>query len=129
MSRRTAGLVAAALAAGAQAGAEDKVDFSSQVAPILNMRCVMCHVEGNELGALSLYPEPLTSLVGVASNQAPLKLVEPGSPEKSYLYAKLLGTQDSVGGSGLQMPPQQSPLDAAEIETIRRWITEGAGRD
>lgn len=129
MSRRAAGLVVAALAAGTQAGAEDKVDFASQIAPIFDTRCVMCHVDGNELGGLRLFPEPWAQLVGVASTQAPLKLVEPGSPEKSYLYAKLLGTHESVGGSGLQMPPQQGPLDAADIEAIRRWIAEGAGRD
>lgn len=87
----------------------------------------MCHVEGAELGGLKLYPDAWTQLVGVTSTQSPLKLVEPGSPDRSYLYAKLMGTQVTAGGSGLRMPAQ--PLGAEELETIRRWIAEGAKRD
>lgn len=131
MSRSRAGLVLVALAALAAvplAVAGDKVAFGSQVVPILDRHCVSCHVEGGELGGLSLYPDPWARLVGVTSNQSALKLVEPGSPEKSYLYLKLLSTQESAGGSGLRMPPQQ-PLPAADLETIRRWIQQGAGPD
>jgi mono/diheme cytochrome c family protein len=50
---------------------------------------------------------------------------EPGSPEKSYLYHKITGTQDEVGGSGERMP-KGGQLSDAEIATIRAWIAEGA---
>jgi hypothetical protein len=52
--------------------------------------------------------------------------VEPGSPDKSYLYIKLIDTGESAGGSGLLMPIQQPPLDQDQIETIRLWIAQGA---
>jgi len=119
----------AALAIVTPVAAGDGGEFADRVMPIFNQRCVMCHVEGGALGELSLYPDPWTRLVGVASTQSPLKLVEPGSPEKSYLYAKLLGTHDKGGGSGLRMPVQQDPLTAEDLETIRQWILKGALND
>lgn len=121
--------IVAALAIATTAVAQDSVAFAARVVPILNQRCVMCHVEGGALGGFSLYPDPWARLVGVASTQSPLKLVEPGSPEKSYLYAKLLGTHDKAGGSGQRMPLQQDSLGAAELETIRQWILKGALND
>jgi hypothetical protein len=86
----------------------------------------MCHLPGGAQGELSLYPDAWSELVGVPSKQSPLLLVEPGTPEKSYLYIKLIDSGESVSGSGQQMPFQQSPLDQAQIETIRLWIEQGA---
>ena len=108
------------------AAAQDTVGFTAQVVPILSQHCVMCHLPGVSQGGLDLYPEPWAALVGAASTQSPLKRVEPGSPEKSYLYIKVLGTQDQVGGSGARMPFQQDPLDPADVATIRSWIEQGA---
>lgn len=122
-------LTVAALAIATPAAAGDGGGFGARVVPILTQRCVMCHVDGGALGELSLYPDPWSRLVGVASTQSPLKLVEAGAPEKSYLYAKLLGTHDKVGGSGLRMPVQQEPLSADELEMIRQWILKGALND
>lgn len=122
-------VIVAALAIATPAAAGDSGAFGERVVPILTQRCVMCHVEGGALGELSLYPDPWSRLVGVASAQSSLKLVEAGSPEKSYLYAKLLGTHDEAGGSGQRMPPQQEPLAADELETIRQWILKGALND
>ena len=121
-------LIVAALATAAPAAAGESAAFGERVVPIFTQRCVMCHVEGGALGELSLYPDPWSRLVGVASTQSPLKLVEAGAPEKSYLYAKLLGTHDKVGGSGQRMPMQE-PLAANELETIRLWILKGAAND
>ncbi len=65
---------------------------------------------------------------GLPRKQSSLKLVDPGVPEKSYMYLKLIGMQETVGGSGLRMPPTQ-PLEDALIEAIRRWIEQGAKRN
>jgi hypothetical protein len=51
--------------------------------------------------------------------------IEPGSPERSYLYHKITGTQADVGGSGERMP-KGGQLSDAEIQTIRTWIAQGA---
>jgi len=114
------------LLAWTPAWAENPVLFGAQIVPILSQRCVMCHLPGVSQGGLDLYPEPWAALVGVQSTESPLKRVEPGSPEKSYLYVKLLGTQDKVGGSGARMPFQQDPLAPADLAAVRNWIEQGA---
>ena len=112
--------------AHAQNSYAEPVSFESDVMPILNNYCVMCHLPGAEQGGLGLYPDAWSRLVGVPSKQSPLLLVAPGSPDVSYLYVKLIDSGESVGGSGLLMPIQQAPLDQGQIETIRLWIEQGA---
>lgn len=72
-----------------------------------------------------------SQLVSVPSVQAPLNLVEPGHPEKSYLVNKLRGTQSSVGGLADRMPPPTAgdPLTEEEILSIEAWISSGAPND
>jgi hypothetical protein len=126
MGRSLRRIVPLVLAVAPPAWSADTMGFNAQIVPILTQRCAMCHMPGVAQAGLNLFPEPWASLVGVASTESPLKLVEPGSPERSYLYVKLLGTQQQVGGSGARMPFQQDPLDAGELETIRTWIEQGA---
>jgi len=102
------------------------ISFENDVVPVLNQYCVMCHLDGGAQGGFSLYPDPWSKLVDVPSIQSPVMLVKPGEPESSYLYAKLTGTGESVGGFGQMMPVQQPPLDQDQIETIRLWIEQGA---
>lgn len=131
MRRLTPGLrgmlgLAVALAAGAALANESS--FEQDVLPVLKSQCVMCHLPEVALGELSLHPDPWQSVVGIASKQSALKLVEPGAPDKSYLYLKLIDTHASAGGSGLRMPPAQK-LEEAQLEAIRRWIEQGAKRN
>jgi Ethylbenzene dehydrogenase len=72
-----------------------------------------------------------SQLVSVPSVQAPLDLIEPGHPEKSYLVNKLRGTQSSVGGLADRMPPPTAgePLTEEEILSIEAWISSGAPND
>jgi hypothetical protein len=102
------------------------VSFEKEVMPILNNYCVMCHLPGGAQGGLSLYPDAWSEIVGVPSKQSPLLEVEPGSPEKSYFYIKLIDSGESADGSGQLMPIQQAPLVQEQIETIRLWIEQGA---
>lgn len=84
-------LIVAALAIATPAAAGDGGAFGERVVPILNQRCVMCHVEGGALGELSLYPDPWSRLVGVASTQSPLKLVEAGVTRKKLSVRQAAG--------------------------------------
>ena len=114
------------LALATAVAADAPVSFRDQLLPILTERCVMCHVQGAEQAGLSLFPEAWTQLVGVKSTESALNRVAAGAPERSYLYLKLLGTQESAGGNGVRMPFQQDPLNAEQMELFRRWIAEGA---
>ena len=51
-----------------------------------------------------------------------LGTVVPGNPDVSEFYKRLLGPTEN----GAQMPFAQPPLPPAAIETIQRWIAEGA---
>lgn len=113
----------------AEGGSGPEVSFENDVMPILNAYCVMCHLPGAEQGGLSLYPDAWSELVGVPSKQSPLPQVEPGSPDESYFYIKLIDSGESVGGSGQLMPVQQPPLTPEQIETIRLWIEQGAKKN
>ena len=104
----------------------ENIGFQDDVMPILNSYCVMCHLPGSEQGGLGLYPDAWASVVGIPSAQSSLPLVDPGAPDNSYLYIKLIDSGESVGGSGRLMPIQQPPLDPGQIETIRLWIEQGA---
>ena len=104
-----------------------EVDFRRDIVPIFKTSCVMCHLPGNEPGGLALHPKGgYANLVGVKSMQSPLLRVAPGSPEDSYLYRKLVGTQVAAGGSGERMPFGDSALSNEQIEAVRRWIVDGA---
>jgi hypothetical protein len=48
--------------------------------------------------------------------------VDPGDPEGSFLYRKLLPL--NVPGCGEPMPYGRAPLTAGEIGCVRDWITE-----
>jgi hypothetical protein len=102
------------------------VSFQNDIAPVLTERCVMCHMDGADQAKLSLYPDPWPHLVGAASSEAPQKRVEPGKPDDSYLYRKLMGTHLEAGGSGVRMPFQADPLDPAFLELLKQWIEQGA---
>lgn len=116
--------LAALFAAGATRAGE--VSFQNDVMPVLTAHCVVCHMDGAEQGHLSLFPEAYGHLVGVASTESKLKRVEAGKPDQSYLYRKLMGTHLDAGGSGLRMPVQQDPLDAAFLDLLKQWIEQGA---
>jgi hypothetical protein len=101
------------------------VSFANDVQPIFTASCVAasCHGtprpptnpdlrEGNSYAALVSVP---------SSGYAPDLRVDPGHPEQSVLYLKVSGTT-----RGSQMPFGLNPLPAAQNETIRRWIEEGA---
>ncbi len=122
-------LFALALTAVISSAHAQDPSFERDVVPILNNYCVMCHLPGGAQGGLSLYPDAWSELVGIPSKQSPLLQVEPGSPESSYFYIKLIETGESVGGSGQLMPIQQPPLAQDQIETIRLWIEQGALRN
>jgi hypothetical protein len=122
-----AGLGSACLNAAAQDGA---IRFTRDIVPIFKSRCVMCHLPGAELGKLALHPKAAyANLVGVPSADSPLLRVAPGNPEASYLYRKVTGTQIAAGGTGERMPFGEPPLNAAQLEAIRRWIESGAKAD
>lgn len=100
----------------------DTVHFSSEVLPIFEAHCWVCHPpmgNGMDLSPTNAYNE----LVNVTSaNWAPAMRVVPGDPEASVLWNKV--TFSEVYGLG--MPPSGAALTMQDLETIRIWIEQGA---
>lgn len=108
------------------------VDFAAQVQPIFDGHC-SCHLEANAPQGLSLRPgASFDSLVGVPSAERPeLARATPGNPDESYLVIKIddaVPERDALR-VGERMPRGLPALSRADIDTIRRWIAEGALRE
>jgi len=102
---------------------------AASIQPIWNANCITatCHDLSNPQAGLDLTPaSAFIELVNKRSGQAPIDLVEPLDPSKSYLWHKLLNTQRSVGGSGSSMPNGRPRLPEASLRIIEQWILEGA---
>lgn len=106
------------------------VAFKTEIeGPILVASCAVtgCHRGVQPKGGLSLESgKAYGELVDIASstcNAGARTLVTPGDVSKSYLVNKLTGVDMCAG---TQMPKAGSALPAGELDTIRRWICNGA---
>lgn len=129
------GAAALAAACSATAGTAESVPaapaaslYQSQIAPLLEANCAVCHMTGEEAGGMALVSDTaIASLVDHPSQGAPaIKRVVPGDPDNSYIVMKLEGTHIEHGGIGAQMPFGAPPLTKEQIALIRQWIAEGA---
>lgn len=100
--------------------------FMDDLWPIVFPECG-CHVDDNAAGKLHLWKTVAhDNLVGRPSNQVKkMLLVDPGSPDTSYLWHKLVGTHADVDGEGKLMPPGGA-LEPDELDLFRAWIEQGA---
>ena len=93
------------------------LSHASDIQPIWDTNCGGCHLAGGSSGDLAL-DDGYATLVGVASSQVPaMERVHATSTADSYLWYKLQGTQDEVGGTGSQMPQgaQLSEIGRAHV--------------
>src|SRR5258708_8666451 len=93
--------------------AEPSTRFERDILPIFTANCFNCHSGGSLIG-LDLRTAEST-LQG--SHQGPV--VVKGSPEKSPLYQK-------VSSRAMPPPAFKLKLTDAQIETIKKWIEDGA---
>src|SRR6185295_11842212 len=107
-------------AVGAQKEAP-KIDFNRDIRPILSEHCYTCHGpdEGKRKAGLRLdrEEEPFKEL------KSGERAIVPGDLEKSALVKRITTSdQDDI------MPPVKhgKPLSKDQIDTLTRWIKEGA---
>ena len=115
------------LLASGQALASEEVSFSQDVLPGLVAQCAICHQRYDRHGYLVIDEEnTYQAIVGVTSYQLPtMKRVEPGDPDRSYLWLKAINEHVEAGGKGWQMPVMigvRGPLR----DTLYQWILQGA---
>lgn len=108
------------------------------VSPTFERACTAsCHEPGGVLGGPGgAILEAMHDLTAVASYetlttrrslQVPSMWLVGSGLDDSYLWHKLQGTHETVGGSGLAMP-LTGELTSAELDAIRAWIEGGASR-
>jgi hypothetical protein len=117
----TACAAAGWLLAAATVCGNDRLQFNRDVRPILSDKCFACHgpEAASREGGFRL--DQRDSAIGEAdSGSIP---VVPGDLDASELIARITSDDES-----LRMPPAEShkTLTKEEIETLRRWIAEGA---
>lgn len=98
----------------------EKVDFITQIQPILSENCYACHGpdETKAEGKLRLDVRE-KALKGGESGLA----IVPGDPDASLILKRILHTEPDE----LMPPPdKKKPLKPEQIALIRQWISEGA---
>ncbi len=96
---------------------EERVEFTRDIQPLLQTRCVSCHGPEKRKGGLRL--DRRTEALRGGSDHGPA--VVPGDSEASPLMKLVTGA-----GPEQVMPPEGERLSAPEIERLRTWINQGA---
>jgi hypothetical protein len=104
-------------AAANSKAASTNIEFNRDIRPILSKNCFVCHGadEGNRKVKLRLDVREEATKLRKKGKAA----IQPGHPEKSLVIKKITAGE---------MPPEESgnKLTPDQIETIKRWVQEGA---
>src|ERR1043166_1476642 len=106
---------ALALLAGRAAAQDGKIEFNRDVRPILAEHCFVCHGPDNHKRKAKLRLD--------VEKDAYETVIVPGKPAESMLVKRI--TTDDVFE---RMPPEShnKPLSKQQIETLQKWIAQGA---
>ena len=96
---------------------KDKVDFNTQVKPIFNKNCIVCHGGVRRKADFSLLFRSEALAVAKSGKRA----IIPGDPDRSEMIRRL-----TVKDPEERMPYQHEPLSKTDIAILRQWIKEGA---
>ena len=95
----------------------DKVDFNTQVKPIINGKCITCHGGVRAKGGFSL----LFREEAFAKTESGKPAIIPGDPDHSEMIRRLSSNDPEE-----RMPFKHEPLSAEEIDILKKWVKEGA---
>jgi hypothetical protein len=96
------------------------VDFQREIRPILSDACFHCHGPDRNTRMVGLRLDTQEGALEKRKSGVP---IVPGSPEQSLVYQRITNPQKAR-----RMPPEYShkSLSEKQIESLRRWIAEGA---
>ncbi|MDZ4849912.1 MAG: PSD1 and planctomycete cytochrome C domain-containing protein [Pirellulaceae bacterium] len=100
------------------------IDYTRDVRPILSRTCYVCH--GPDSGSREAELRLDRADAAFAKAASGVVAIVPGDPDGSELIRRI-----TTGVDDEHMPPAKSShrLTTNEIETLRRWISEGATFD
>jgi hypothetical protein len=93
------------------------IDFSTQVKPIINKNCISCHGGVKRQADFSL----LFRADALAKTKSGKFAIIPGDPDHSEMIRRL-----TLDDPEERMPYRHAPLKQEEINTLRKWIKQGA---
>lgn len=102
------------------AGVAGKVSYFRDVRPIFQQNCQGCHQPAK--ANANYVMTDFASLLKPGETAKPS--IVPGKPEASYLIAEIV-----VKDGQHEMPKDRPPLKPTEIETITKWVAQGATDD
>ena len=95
----------------------DKIDYSTQIKPILNKHCLACHGGVKKQGGFSL----LFREEALAKCKSGKYAIIPGNAAASEMIVRINHHDPDE-----RMPHHKDPLSEDEIKILTRWIDEGA---
>lgn len=96
---------------------EQQVDYSTQVKPILNKKCIACHGGVKKSGGISfLFRDEL-----IREGESGAMAVVPGKPGKSEIIRRITHPDPEM-----RMPPEGMSLNQEEIDILTKWVDQGA---
>ena len=95
--------------------AQDPIDFSHEIVPILRKHCTECHSGDNRKGSFSINTR--IDLINGSENGT---VLEAGKSESSRFIELLISDIE-----GERMPPEGPRLEKKEVELLKRWIDGG----
>lgn len=108
------------LTPGAVNAADRTIEFNRDIRPILSQNCFACHGFDAKTRKADLR---LDTLDGATASKDGVAAITPGSPDKSELWIRILS---SDANEVMPPPASKKVLTAAQKETIRLWIEQGA---
>jgi hypothetical protein len=110
-------ILVAALAAYFMLKPRRIIDYSTQVKPILNKKCITCHGGVKKQAGFSvLFREDM-----FAPTKSGKLAVVPGDPDASEMIRRI-----TLSDPEERMPYKHNPLTKDEIDILRTWIKQGA---
>ncbi|MGN6437174.1 MAG: DUF1553 domain-containing protein [Agriterribacter sp.] len=94
-----------------------RVDFSSEVKPLFNKKCISCHGGVKKEGGFSV----LFREEALDTTEGGTPAIIPGNPDKSEMIRRLTASDPEE-----RMPYKHEPLSQQEIDMLKQWIKEGA---
>ncbi|AKP53475.1 PSD1 and planctomycete cytochrome C domain-containing protein [Cyclobacterium amurskyense] len=104
-------------------GIADQVSYNFHVRPILSDNCYACHGPDANKREADLRLDIEDEAFGALKDNPDAHAIVPGKAENSEVYRRLISDDPSI-----KMPPPESnlSLNEREIETIKKWINQGA---
>lgn len=93
-----------------------KIDFAKDIEPIFKKACYECHGPDKQAGEFRLDQKAAAMKGGKAYGQT----IKPGDPAKSSFLIIVAGKDEDLPA------PEKHKLADKQVETIRKWIEQGA---